>query len=79
VAELTSAAALLGDGVSVRRTALAPFMVVVSRTTQVPAAMPTIERGSKMFTELAPTQQSEFRALSRWFGLAGLPLPFELH
>jgi arsenite methyltransferase len=79
VAELTSAAALLGDGVAIRRTALAPFMVVVSRPTQVPAVVTTIERGSKMFAELAPMQQSEFQALSRWFGLAGLPLPFELH
>jgi arsenite methyltransferase len=79
LAELTSAAALLGEGVAVHRTALAPFMVVVSRPTQVPAPVPTIDRGLKMFAGLSASQRSEFRALSRWFGFAGLPLPFELN
>lgn len=76
VGELTRAAALLGNGVRVHRTALAPFMVVVSRPTQPAAARTTIERGAAMFAELSTTHQRNFRALSRWFAAAGLPLPF---
>jgi ubiquinone/menaquinone biosynthesis C-methylase UbiE len=76
--ELTRAAALLGSGVGIHQTALAPFMVILSRPTQVSPAITTIHRGLKMFADLSPTQQSDFRALSRWFQLAGLPLPFDL-
>jgi arsenite methyltransferase len=76
--ELTRAAALLGDGVAVHRTALAPFIIVVSRATQARAAEATLDRGSRMFADLSPTQQSDFRALARWFRLAGLPLPLPL-
>jgi arsenite methyltransferase len=74
--ELTRAAALLGSGVRIHRTALAPFMVVVSRPTQAAATSDTINRGARMFAELSATHQRDFRALSRWFAAAGLSLPF---
>ena len=79
VSELTRTAGLLGDGVDVHQTALAPFMVIVSRPTQVSAASTMIDRGCKLFADLSPTQQSEFRALARWFRFAGLPLLFDPH
>jgi arsenite methyltransferase len=76
--ELTRAAAPLGDGVGIHQTALAPFMVVLSRTTQVATSMETIERGAKMLAELSSGQQRDFQNLSRWFRLAGLPMPIDV-
>jgi arsenite methyltransferase len=75
--ELAGASALLGSGVAIHHTALAPFMVVLSRPTQVSPALATTHRGLAMFAELSPAQQGDFRALSRWFRAAGLALPFE--
>jgi arsenite methyltransferase len=77
--ELTRAAVLLGRGVGIHRTALAPFMVVLSRPTRASPPMTTIRRGVNMLAELSASQQSEFRGLSRWFQAAGLPLPFGVH
>jgi SAM-dependent methyltransferase len=76
--ELTAAAAPLGSDVGIHQTALAPFMVVLRRPTQASAATATIDRGVKMLAELSPREQVEFRALSRWFQLAGLPPQIKL-
>jgi len=76
--ELTRAAAVLGTGVRIHQTALAPFMVVLSRTTQAATSIATKDRGVRMLAELSSEQRSDFRALSRWFAVAGLPMPFDV-
>ncbi|MGZ5269888.1 MAG: class I SAM-dependent methyltransferase [Ramlibacter sp.] len=78
LADLTRAAALLGGGVGIHQTALAPFMVVVSRPTQDAAPAATVDRGVQMLSELSPMQQRDFMNLSRWFRIAGLPLPIDV-
>jgi len=76
--ELAGAAALLGSGVGIHPTALAPFMVVLSRPTHAVPPAATTDRAARMLAELSPTQQGDFRALSRWFRIAGLPLPVDV-
>jgi len=78
LADLKKAAAPLGGGVGIHQTALAPFMVVLSRPTQAAASAATIDRGMKMLSELSPRQQRDFMNLSRWFRIAGLPLPIDV-
>lgn len=76
--ELARGAALLGGGVGIHQTALAPFMVVLSRPTQVAATAATRQRAAQMLSELSAMQQRDFSNLSRWFSIAGLPLPVDL-
>lgn len=76
--DLARAAAPLGSGVGIHQTALAPFMVVLSRPTQATASAATIDRGLAMLSGLSPRQQRDFANLSRWFRLAGLPMPFAI-
>lgn len=78
LADLARAAAPLGGGVGIHQTALAPFMVVLSRPTQAAASAATIDRGMKMLSELSPRQQRDLMNLSRWFRIAGLPLPIDV-
>jgi arsenite methyltransferase len=76
--ELKRAATLLGGGIGIHQTALAPFMVVLSRTTQVATSIAMIDRGVKMLAELSSEQQRDLRNLSRWFRVAGLPMPLDV-
>ncbi|WP_427915067.1 class I SAM-dependent methyltransferase [Ramlibacter sp. MMS24-I3-19] len=78
LADLRRAAALLGGGVGVHQTALAPFMVVLSRPTQAAASAATRDLAMKMVSELSRAQQRDFGNLSRWFRIAGLPIPLDL-
>lgn len=78
LADLRRGAALLGGGVGIHQTALAPFMVVLSRPTQAAATAATMDRAARMLSELSATQQRDFSNLSRWFRIAGLPLPVDL-
>jgi ubiquinone/menaquinone biosynthesis C-methylase UbiE len=78
LAELSQAAALLGDGVIRYATPLAPFMVVfktASRRRLDPATELTVRR---QYARLTAAQQQDFRVFARWFRGAGYRLPCDL-
>lgn len=80
VAELDAAAAVLGPGTRRHTTALAPFLVVYRRRAEG-ARRGDAElrrRARELHDRLDAAARREFAALSAWFTLGGLGLPFDL-
>jgi len=75
LAELSSAAALLGDGVLRFVTPLAPFMVVFKSAPRRALDAATELALRQQFARLSATQQQDFRVFARWFRGAGYTLP----
>jgi arsenite methyltransferase len=72
--ELTRAAALLGPGVALHRTAFAPFLVVAKTPSRALDAG-TRERFRDALKAMTALQQDDFQVLVNWMRLGGLALP----
>lgn len=68
-------AGLLGANVSVQRTWLAPFMIVLKSPARRTPELADLQRARKMFRELRPEQQEDFRDFARLFEYGGMDLP----
>jgi arsenite methyltransferase len=76
--ELGAATALLTPPPQRFQTALAPFMLIFrrARNSPLPAAAQACAR--QVFAHMSAAQRQDFRALSLWFRVSGLGLPFAL-
>lgn len=76
-AEFARMRGLLGEGVALRRTWIAPFMVTLHGAPRATPGESDLTRMREIFGRLGPDQQRDFRDFARLFAMGGLALPYQ--
>jgi SAM-dependent methyltransferase len=78
IAELRETMALLGPGIELHATPLAPFMAIITSRVRHEVALVSKQQAQILYRLMTPDHQGDFNALGRWFSAGGLHPPCRL-